>query len=263
MRLVIIGPGRAGGSLALASIREGHDIVGVLANTPTERYGPAIRSGEELPDADVALICVRDAGISEVVDQLDGLTAAVPVVAHISGFVPISALRPLSPSGASIGGFHPLQTLPDPIVGSHSLRDSHVGIDGDQVAVDTLTHLGLSLGMIPFRLTDEVRPLYHAAAAAAANFVVTALATSAELFAAAQIDPAVARPLVERVVSNVFESGAKISLTGPIARGDTETVVGHLVAARQVSELVGRQFRLLAEATAIVADQEREVKNWS
>ncbi|REK23950.1 MAG: DUF2520 domain-containing protein, partial [Actinobacteria bacterium] len=133
---------------------------------------------------------------------------------------------------------------------------------GDDLARDTLTHLGLSLGMKPFRLDDSIRPLYHAAAAAAANFVVTALTTSADLFQAAQIDAAVAEPLVLRVVHNVFESGGRESLTGPIARGDTETVVGHLVAAHDVSEEVGRQYRLMAEATAILAGRFNEVRDW-
>jgi predicted short-subunit dehydrogenase-like oxidoreductase (DUF2520 family) len=70
------------------------------------------------------------------------------------------------------------------------------------------------------------------------------------------------RPLVERVVENVFERGARSSLTGPIERGDTDTVVGHLVAAREVSEPIGLQFRLLAEATAILAGRYAEVESW-
>jgi predicted short-subunit dehydrogenase-like oxidoreductase (DUF2520 family) len=64
------------------------------------------------------------------------------------------------------------------------------------------------------------------------------------------------------VVKNVFEVGARSALTGPIARGDTETIVGHLVAAHQVSDSVGQQFRLLAEATAILAGRYGEVENW-
>lgn len=261
MRLIIVGPGRAGGSLALASARAGHEIAAVLGDSDRD-YGPAIQRGEEFPEADVALVCVRDDQIEELVGEIRDLVSSVTVVAHVSGFVPISVLNPLASTGVSIGGFHPLQTLPDPERGASSLAGSYVGIDGDLLAVDALTHLALALEMSPFRLTDAVRPLYHAAAAAASNFVVTALATAADLFDAAAIDPEVARPLVDRVVSNVFDSGARKSLTGPIARGDTETVVGHLVAAHQVSDAVGRQYRLLAEATAIIADQEDEVGKW-
>jgi predicted short-subunit dehydrogenase-like oxidoreductase (DUF2520 family) len=203
---------------------------------------------------------VPDDSIEDVVDTLRDVELGASVVAHLSGFVPTTVLSPLK--GASIGGFHPLQSLPDPRVGATTLRGAFVGIEGDELAFDTLTHFGLSLGLTPFRLADEVRPLYHAAAAAAANFVVTALATSTDLLESAEIDADVIRPLVDQVVKNVFEFGARSSLTGPIARGDTETVVGHLVAAHQVSDSVGRQFRLLAEATAILAGRYAEVKNW-
>jgi predicted short-subunit dehydrogenase-like oxidoreductase (DUF2520 family) len=88
------------------------------------------------------------------------------------------------------------------------------------------------------------------------------LGVSADLFDSAGIDPKVSRPLVERAVANVYDRGAKGSLTGPIARGDVETVVGHLTAAREVSEHVGRQFRLMAEATTIRAGREEDLRQW-
>jgi predicted short-subunit dehydrogenase-like oxidoreductase (DUF2520 family) len=137
-----------------------------------------------------------------------------------------------------------------------------VGIDGDVLAVDVLTYLASSLRMEPFRLDDTIRPAYHAAAAAASNFVLTALATSGDLFESAGVDPRVARPLVERAVANFYDQGA-LALTGPIARADTDTVIGHLEAARTVSEDVGRQFRLMAEATAIRAGRSAEVGSWT
>lgn len=262
MRLIVVGPGRAGGSLALAATRAGHEIAGVVSNHSNPGYGPRIAGDSPLPDADVALICVRDDQIETVVDEISGRVGEVTVVAHVSGFAPTTILNPLAAEGPSLGGFHPLQSLPDPERGSRALAGAHVGIGGDVLARDTLTHLASSLDMVPFRLEDEVRPLYHAASAAAANFVVTALTTAADLYEAARIDPDVASPLVEQVVRNVFSTGGRASLTGPIARGDTDTVVGHLVAAHEVSEAVGRQFRLMAEATAILAGRYDEVRDW-
>jgi predicted short-subunit dehydrogenase-like oxidoreductase (DUF2520 family) len=67
---------------------------------------------------------------------------------------------------------------------------------------------------------------------------------------------------VERAVANFYDQGA-LALTGPIARADTDTVIGHLEAARTVSEDVGRQFRLMAEATAIRAGRADEVGSWT
>lgn len=262
MKLIIVGPGRAGGSIALAAGRAGNEVVGVLGRSASEGYGPILESGQIFPTADVVLLCVRDPDMAEVVEAIGPILGNVSVVAHVSGFLPTSVLAPLVGSGRSAGGFHPLQTLPNALVGAGALAGSYAGIDGDELAFDTLTHLALSMDMKPFRLSDDVRPTYHAAAAAAANFVVTALATSSDLFAAAGIDPGVSRPLVESVVRNVFGSSPREALTGPIARGDTETVVGHLVAAHEVSEALGRQFRLLAEATAILAEKEDAVLKW-
>ncbi len=236
--------------------------MGVLARTPGHGYGPELSWSETLPEADVALIAVKDDAIAEVAGRLAGKAGRLGVVAHMSGFVPVTALRPIQASGVSVGGFHPLQSMPDPESGASALKGAHVGIGGDQLAVDALTHLADSLGLHAFPLTDQARPAYHAAAAAAANFVVASLAVSADLFSAADVDPVVAEPLVRKVVDNVFEKGAAASLTGPIARGDIETVIGHLTAARDVSEAVGRQFSLISEATAIRAGREQDLKKW-
>jgi len=262
MRLTIVGPGRAGGSIAIAAVRAGHQISGVLSRSGDTSFGPLISPDGPLPESDLLLIAVRDDAIIEVAEGLADRVAAIPVAAHLSGFLPLTSLRALAEKGLSIGGFHPLQTLPDPERGADALAGSFVGIDGDALAIDILTHLASSLRMEPFRLDDTIRPAYHAAAAAASNFVLTALATSGDLFESAGVDPRVARPLVERAVANFYDQGA-LALTGPIARADTDTVIGHLEAARTVSEDVGRQFRLMAEATAIRAGRPDEVGLWT
>lgn len=248
--------------MAIAARRAGHEIVGVLARTPGHGYGPELSWSETLPEADIALIAVKDDAIAEVAGRLAERAGRVGVVAHMSGFVPVTALRPIQLSGASVGGFHPLQSMPDPESGASALQGAHVGIGGEPLAVDALTHLADSLGLHAFALTDQARPAYHAAAAAAANFVVVSLAVSADLFSAADVDPVVAEPLVRKVVDNVFDKGATASLTGPISRGDIETVIGHLTVARDVSEAVGRQFSLISEATAIRAGREQDLKKW-
>ena len=248
--------------MAIACRQAGHEIVGVLSRTPGHGYGPELEWDRDLPEADIAFIAVKDDAIVGVAERLAGHVEDVGVVAHMSGFVPVTSLRELQEAGTAVGGFHPLQSMPDPEIGAAGLEGSYVGIGGDSLAIDTLTHLADSLGLSPFRLTDDARPAYHAAAAAAANFVVASLAVSADLFEAAGVDPAVSEPLVRRVVSNVFEKGASSALTGPIARGDIDTVIGHLTVARDVSEDVGRQFTLMAEATTIRAGRHEDLPKW-
>lgn len=262
MRLVIVGPGRAGGAIAIASERAGHEITGVLSRHPGSTPWSDLAWDDDLPDTDVALISVRDDAIAEVSERISPIVGNVGVVAHLSGFTPVLVLHHLQEKGIAVGGFHPLQSLPDPETGADALAGAFVGIGGDPLAVDMLTHLATTLGMEHFHLDDTARPAYHAAAAAAANFVVSSLAVSGDLYESAGIDPRVSRPLVERAVANVFEKGSAASLTGPIARGDIETVIGHLTAAHEVSDHVGRQFKLMAEATAIRAGREEDLHRW-
>ncbi|HZD24077.1 MAG TPA: DUF2520 domain-containing protein [Acidimicrobiia bacterium] len=262
MRIVIVGPGRAGGAIAIAAQRAGHEIAGVLARRPGTTRWTDLAWDRGLPETDLVLIATSDDAIAEVSKRIASIVGEAGVVAHLSGFTPVLVLHHLQERGVAVGGFHPLQSLPDPEAGADALAGAYVGIDGDSLAVDALTHLAATLQMTPFRLDDKARPAYHAAAAAAANFVVASLAVSGDLFESAGIDPKVSRPLVERAVANVFDKGPAASLTGPIARGDIETVIGHLTAAHEVSDHVGRQFKLMAEATAIRAGREEDLHRW-
>lgn len=262
MRLLLVGPGRAGGSIALAGLQRGHEILGVLSRSEDQTYGPALSWDQPLPPADLLLIAVRDDAIEEVATRLAPLVEAVAVAAHVSGFTPVSALRPVSEAGPAIGGFHPLQTLPDPERGAAALAGAYVAIGGEDEARSTLETLAHSLDMTPFTLADSSRPAYHAAAAAASNFVATSLLTAGDLLVSAGIDPKVTRPLVERAVDNVYAVGDASTLTGPIARGDRATVVGQLKAASGVSADVGDQYRLIAEATAIRAGRRGDASEW-
>ena len=249
--------------MALAAIRAGHEIVGVLSRSPTPApYGPSLDWADPLPRCDLLLISVRDDVITDVAGRLAPLAGSVSVAAHMSGFTPVSALDDFAETGVEIGGFHPLQTLPDAERGAEALGGAFVGIGGGPEASEVLHDLAESLGMTPFPLSDESRPAYHAGASAASNFVITALATAADLMMEARIDPIVTRPLVERAVANLYELSAESPLTGPIARGDTTTVRGQLRAAGAVSAAVGEQYSLMAEATAIRADRRGDIDLW-
>lgn len=250
MDLVIVGAGRAGGSLALASVAAGHRLVGVLSRSPS-RFGPALAWDETLPAADLVVVAVSDAAIGEVADRLVPVWRGTQPVVHVSGFTSVAELRPIEQTGAAVGSFHPLQTLPDPERGAAALAGSWVAVTSTDSALSgLLSDFAGSLGMTPFDLADAAKPRYHAAAAAASNYVVEALAVSADLLESVGVDPAVAEPLTRRVVENVFAVGAQAALTGPIARGDRATVAGQLAAADAVSPSLGLQFRRLAEATA-------------
>jgi predicted short-subunit dehydrogenase-like oxidoreductase (DUF2520 family) len=206
-----------------------------------------------LPAADLLVISVRDDAIAAVAGRLAGLSGAIPYAVHLSGFTSVVALEPLSRSGTKVGSFHPLQTLPNPETGSEALAGAWVAVTAEEPLRSVLFGLASDFSMHPIDVEDRAKPAYHAGAAAASNFLVAALAVAHDLLEAAGVPFAAAEALSRQVVANAFALGPTSALTGPIARGDETTVAGHLAAAWEVSESIGHQFRLMAEATAIRA----------
>jgi predicted short-subunit dehydrogenase-like oxidoreductase (DUF2520 family) len=104
--------------------------------------------------------------------------------------------------------------------------------------------LAETLGLKPFELADAARPLYHAGAAIASNYLVTLHTVASELFRAAGAPPEALVPLMRRTIDNGFQ------LTGPIDRGDWETVAAHRRAIRESRPELEPLYDVLAEATA-------------
>ncbi|HSG79482.1 MAG TPA: DUF2520 domain-containing protein [Acidimicrobiia bacterium] len=259
MDLVIVGPGRAGMSLALAAVDAGHRIAAVMARRPDAARSAARRLGADVlalddpvPSCDLVVLAVRDDAIPSVAERLAPLPPHAPRVVHVSGLTPVAALDPLRP--ASVGSLHPLQTLPDPEVGSARLAGAWVAVtsDDDELA-DRLFALARSVGMHPFELADGDKALYHAAAAAAANYPLAALSMARRLFEAAGVPFEAAGPLVRAVVDNAFALGPDEALTGPIARGDVGTVAAQLAAVAKADPSLAPHFASMARATAAVA----------
>lgn len=216
----VIGSGRAGGAIA-ARLRERRLNV-IVARDPAAKV-------------DLVLLCVPDAAISEV-------ARAVPVgpwVAHVSGATTLAALDP-HPRRFSV---HPLQTLTTKR-GPEQLDGAWAAITGEtEEARDAARWLAETLGLRPFPLADEDRPLYHAAAAIASNYLVTLYRTASALFEQVGAPPEGLVPLMERTIENGF------ALTGPIARGDWTTVEAHLRALEERAPQDVPLYRALAEAT--------------
>lgn len=257
--LLLVGPGRAGMSVALAAREEGHRVVGVLGRSGGSEAARRLDAvwldwdADSLPPADIMVVAVSDGAIRSVAQDLAGrVTASIAV--HLSGATPISVLDVL---GLPHGSLHPLQSLPDPETGMRSLVGAGMAVTGSSSAVqESLTRFAASIGCRPFSLSDATKVTYHAAASAASNFVTTVLALSDDLFRAAGVDPALAESLTQAAVRNAYTLGPRAALTGPVVRGDTETVQTQIEAAYDVSEHVGATFAALVEATQLLAERE-------
>jgi predicted short-subunit dehydrogenase-like oxidoreductase (DUF2520 family) len=214
-RIHVIGSGRVGSAVA-ARLRE---------------RGVAV--GED--DPELVLLCVPDSAIPEVAASV----SPGPWVAHVSGATPLAALVP----HARRFSVHPLQTFTRER-GAEQLDGAWAAVTAETDAARSAGRwLAETLGLRPFDLADSARTLYHAGAVFASNYVVTLQRAASLLFESAGAPPEALEPLMRRTIENGFE------LTGPIARGDRETVERHLDAIRRREPELMPLYRALAEAT--------------
>jgi predicted short-subunit dehydrogenase-like oxidoreductase (DUF2520 family) len=225
-RVVVVGPGRLGRALVHALSHSG----GAL-----EPVGPLAR-GADGRDADAVLLCVPDGQI----EAAASLIVPGPLVGHCSG---ATGLGPLLPHEAF--SMHPLMT----VAGAQaSFAGAGAAVDGaTDRALLFAERLARALGMRPVRVADEDRALYHAAASVASNFLVTLEAGAERLAALAGVDRELLVPLVRSTVENWAALGPERALTGPVARGDEETV------RRQRGAIADRAPELLPLFDALVS----------
>jgi pantoate--beta-alanine ligase len=196
-------------------------------------------------EPDLVLLCVPDRAIGDAARA----AAPGPWVAHVSGATPLSALSPHSRRF----GLHPLQTFTTRR-GAEQLDGAYAAVTAESdEAREAALALALVLGLRPFVLDDAARAVYHAGAATASNFVVTLRRAGGSLLEAAGAPPEALDPLMRRVIENDFE------LTGPIERGDWETVELHLDAIRRERPELERAYRALADLTARQAGKQGTV----
>jgi predicted short-subunit dehydrogenase-like oxidoreductase (DUF2520 family) len=240
--IAVVGPGRVGRSLARSAID-----AGLEASLAGRRDAVAACERSE-----IALLCVPD---DEIESACETIAVAVPplrLVGHVSGATPLSALASAKRRGAETFCLHPLQTVPD---GATSLAGAPCAVSGStHEAREAAAALARVIGLLPFPLDDEQRAAYHAAASMASNFLVALEESASELLAEIGVEDAreLLAPLVLRTAANWAERGGD-ALTGPIARGDVETVSRHLEAIAESKPELAELYRALAERTRRLA----------
>lgn len=183
--------------------------VGGAVSARLSERGVTLRSD----DAALVLLCVPDRAISQAATAIE----PGPWVAHVSGGTPLTALEP----HVRRFSMHPLQTFTHDR-GPEQLDGAWAAVTGETPeALERAIELAEILGLRPFRLDDDRRALYHAGAAIASNYLVTLRRAAGELLADAGVPDEALDPLMQRVIENGFQ------LTGPIERGDWETVERH------------------------------------
>jgi predicted short-subunit dehydrogenase-like oxidoreductase (DUF2520 family) len=227
LRCAVVGAGRLGRAL-VAGLREaGLDVDGPLGR------------GARCSDADIVILAVPDREIASAAAAV----AHGRLVGHCSG---ATTLAPLAPHEAF--SLHPLMTVPAD--GPSTLAGASAAVAGATPHARGVAHqLALHLGLTPIDVSDEDRAAYHAAASIASNFLVTLEAAAERLAETAGLERSALVPLVRATVENWASLGPDRALTGPIARGDEETVARQRDAIQERAPDLVPLFDALTQAT--------------
>jgi predicted short-subunit dehydrogenase-like oxidoreductase (DUF2520 family) len=228
-RIAVVGQGRLGSALVSALSDAGADVDGPLGRGAT---------GDQ---ADLVILAVPDQEIANAARHI----APGRLVAHCSGATSLDALRPHERLSV-----HPLMTVTGPDTSFDQVPAAVAG--STPRALATATHLATTLGMHPTEIDEDDRAAYHAAASMASNFLVTLEAAAEQLAATAGAPRELLVPLVRATVENWATQGAE-ALTGPIARGDTETVARQRAAVQERTPELLPLFDAMAQATQDLA----------
>lgn len=270
-RLAVIGPGRMGlalgGALHQADAAESLTYLGRSMEPPPhpllEAPGVEYRTGigPTPPGTTILLLAVPDDALRAVAHELAQMGPAPGgcVALHLSGALSTDVLAPLHAAGYSLGSLHPLQTVADPWSGADRLRGCAYALAGEPVALAASRRLVSALGGRPLVIPPALRPVYHAAAVFASNYVLAATAVVARALAEAGIDEddaiAAALPLMRGTLDNLEQLGLSSALTGPVARGDVDTVRLHLsrlsAGERRLYSALGLETLRLARAVGL------------
>jgi len=246
-RIAIVGAGNLGSALALSLRQAGYGIASVVA-----RRGASWRKAQKLAREVGATVCddPSDAERAEVfwLSVPDGeigrvaraLAASVEwkgkVALHSSGALASDELAPLRARGAAVASVHPLMTF---VPGSRPLLAGvPFAIEGDAAAVRVARRIVHDVGGAAYSIRKADKAAYHAWGTFASPLFTALLATTEQVAAAAGVKPREARqrmiPILLQTLANYAAFGAPGAFSGPIIRGDVDTVKRHLRVLRKV-----------------------------
>ncbi len=259
----IIGPGRIGLSLGSVLANAGHaaELLFVgraepppehpVMDAPVARY--ATRPPGPPPVGTCLLLAVPDGAIAEVATEVAtlGRPGSGCVALHHSGARPAALLAPLTRLGYAVGSLHPLQTVADPLQGAERLAGAFFTFEGAADARSAAAEISEAAAGQMLEVHPAEKARYHAACVFASNYVVACASVATRLLASAvhvsrEEAARALQPLWRGAVANLERPGLPRALTGPVARGDLETMRGHLGALSGGTRDLYRQLALAA-----------------
>lgn len=271
MKVIIIGTGRVGTVIGYLLREKGFRIMGVYNRhyesscRALEKIGegnPYTKKEllENIPLVDLLVITTPDGVIRDTVELVGrGNPGKDTYIMHMSGLLSSDVLK-IEDWHGGIFSFHPLQAVPSFEEGIKLLPEAVFTIEGNESGERFARELAEKLNFKYFVIKKELKPLYHAAAVMASNYLVTLLNSSFDLLTAAGLDRSEIREgiinLVRGTLQNVEKMGTVKALTGPIAREDIGTIKSHQQALKEYSPSYLELYRILGWYTAEMIDNQ-------
>ncbi len=270
----IIGAGTVGTALAYLLSRGPWEFVGAASRS----FGSARRAckyvGDGIPAdnpadlvsvVDLVFITTPDDAIADVCGDLadENSFRRGMVVAHCSGALGSDVLADSLPAGVHAGSLHPLQTFATIDSAVDLLPGTYCCLEGDERARQVLQDVVETMGARPFTIPTEKKPLYHAAAVMACNYLTVLEGMAVEMGKEAGMEEEIVlqamMPLIRGTVQNLGDVGLPDALTGPIARGDVETVERHLTTLRENMPDLLPMYGMLGRKTVELAEEQGNI----
>jgi predicted short-subunit dehydrogenase-like oxidoreductase (DUF2520 family) len=221
-------------------------------------------------DTTVLILAVPDSALAEVAHDIEAGGPAPPgcVALHLSGALSSDVLAPLHRAGYAIGSMHPLQAVADPWLSGDRMLGVAFAITGEPAAVRAARRIVNALDGTSLVIPPNLRPLYHAAAVMASNYLIAIAGTAARWLTDAGVPDEEALPallpLMQGTLDNLRDLGVTGALTGPVARGDADTIRLHLsrlsASDRSLYCALGRETLRTARAKGLDPMKAEEIE---
>jgi len=264
----IIGAGVVGTAFACVLNSNGYVFTGVFSRSKSSAaacqnlVGSGVLSSDPkslIENSTLVFITVPDSSIEHVCRELSELSVFTEekIVIHTSGVLSSDALASARDFGASVYSVHPIQSFADVNQAIKNLPGSFFGVEGKGVFGNVIDTLVKDLGGIKISIDTDGKVLYHAAAVAASNYLVTLLDLACGLMEKSGVSKEdtfqILKPLIYGSLNNIENVGIPNALTGPISRGDVITIEKHVQGMEQMFTDALPLYKRLGEYTVKIA----------
>lgn len=253
--ITIIGHGRLGQLLEKTLTKAGYDQISILKKEDIIVFLN-----------DYILIAVPDRSVGTVINEIksSGLNLKGKTIAHSSGVLGLDELKSLSEQKVSIGCVHPLMAITE---SSETFDGITFDICGDNTFIKKITPLIKDIGANYLVVDEREKVKLHAAAAITSNYLVTLMALAEDIFEQSnfkkdQLKKALL-PLMKSAIGNMENQATEKALTGPIIRGDVDTIRQHLVLFSDQPELKSMYVHLGQETLRLLGNNLAEDKKFA